>query len=94
MIDRIELKNMHSKELRNLRNMIREELDFRADVGSEIANREAWMSSTEWGEKVQELLKEERERTHAYIEDNAHSHIRDRMESMRDWERERSRAKG
>ena len=92
MIDRIELKNMHSKELRMLRNMIREELDFRADVGSEIANREVWMSSTEWGEKVQELLekenKEERERTHAYIEDNAHSHIRDRMESMRDWDRE------
>ena len=87
MIDRIELKNMHSKELRTLRNMIREELDFRADVGSEIANKEVWMSSTEWGEKVQELLKEERERAHAYIEDNAHSHIRDRMESMRDWDR-------
>ena len=88
MIDRIELKNMHSKELRTLRNMIREELDFRADVGSEIANKEAWMSSTEWGDKVQELLKEERERAHAYIEDNDHSHIRDRMEHMRDWDRE------
>ena len=87
MIDRIELKNMHSKELRELRNMIREELDFRADVGSEIANREAWVSSTEWGEKVQELLKEERKRAHAYIEDNDHSHIRDRMEHMRDWDR-------
>ena len=89
MIDRIELKNMHSKELRTLRNMIREELDFRADVGSEIANKEAWVSSTEWGEKVQELLlKEERKRAHDYIEDNAHSHIRDRMEHMRDWDRE------
>ena len=89
MIDRIELKNMHSKELRMLRNMIREELDFRADVGSEIENKEkgVWLGATEWGEKVQELLKEERERTHAYIEDNAHSHIRDRMEHMRDWDR-------
>ena len=78
MIDRIELKNMHSKELRMLRNMIREELDFRADVGSEIANREAWMSSTEWGEKVQELLekenKEERERMHAYADEAATAH--------------------
>ena len=80
---------MHSKKLRELRNMIREELDFRADVGSEIENKEAWMSSTEWGEKVQEERKkeEERERAHAYIEDNNHSHIRDRMESMRDWNR-------
>ena len=39
MIDQIELKNMHSKELRILRNMIREELDFRADIGSEIDER-------------------------------------------------------
>ena len=87
-MNRIDIKNMHSKELRTLRRMIREELDFRADVGSEIANKEAWMSSTEWGEKVQELLKEERKRAHAYIEDNDHSHIRDRMEHMRDWDRE------
>ena len=55
----MDIKNMHSKELRNIRNMIREELDFRADVGSEIANKEVWMSSTEWGERVQELRKEE-----------------------------------
>ena len=77
MIDRIELKNKHSKELRTLRNMIREELDFRADVGSEIANREAWVSSTEWGEKVQGLLKveEDRKRMHAYADESAHSHI-------------------
>ena len=36
MIDRIDIKNMHSKELRDIRNMIREELDFRADVDREI----------------------------------------------------------
>ena len=47
MIDQIELKNMHSKELRTLRNMIREELDFRADVGSEIDNKNAWVSANE-----------------------------------------------
>ena len=66
MIDKIELKNMHSKELRNLRNMIREELDFRADVGSEIANREAWMSSTEWSKEVLELREKEEERGKKY----------------------------
>lgn len=35
-MDISEIKNMHSKELRELRNMIRKELDFRADVGKEI----------------------------------------------------------
>ena len=78
MIDRIKLKNMHSKELRTLRRMIREELDFRDDIGSEIANKEAWVSANEWGEKVQELLekenKEERERMHAYADEAATAH--------------------
>ena len=78
MIDRIELKNMHSKELRTLRRMIREEFDLRDDIGSEIANKEAWVSANEWGEKVQELLekenKEERERMHAYADEAATAH--------------------
>ena len=76
-MNRIDIKNMHSKELRMIRSMIREELDFRDDIGSEIANREAWVSSTEWGEKVQGLLKEEedRKRMHAYADESAHSHI-------------------
>ncbi len=80
MIDRIELKNMHSKELRTLRKMIREELDFRDDIGSEIANKGAWLGANEWGERVQELLekenKEERERMHAYADEAAHAQIR------------------
>ena len=33
---RIDIKMMHSTELRELRSMIREELDFRAEVGKEI----------------------------------------------------------
>ena len=37
---RIDVKMMSSKELRELRNMIREELDFRADVGQEIQENE------------------------------------------------------
>ena len=69
MINQIELKNMHSRELRTLRNMIRKELDFRADVGSELDNRDAWVSSTEWGKKVQEMRKEERESAAAYSDE-------------------------
>ena len=78
MIDRIELKNMHSKELRTLRRMIREELDFRDDIGSEIANKEAWLGADKWGERVRELREEEEARTrmHAYADEaSAHSLI-------------------
>ena len=78
-MNRIDLKNMHSKELRDMRKMIREELDFRADVGSELENKEAWMSSTEWSAKVQEDIeaaaeknqKEARERSYDYIEESS-----------------------
>ena len=37
---RIDVKMLGSKELRILRSMIREELDFRADVGTEIERRD------------------------------------------------------
>ena len=93
-MNRMDIKNMHSKELRTLRNMIREELDFRADVGSEIANKEVWMSSTEWGVRVQELRKEENknENAHEYIEEVCRSYaLRGRMEHMRDWDRENNK---
>ena len=33
---RIDIKMMHSTELRELRSMIKEELDFRAEIGNEI----------------------------------------------------------
>ena len=33
---KIDIKMMHSAELRELRSMIRDELDFRAEVGKEI----------------------------------------------------------
>ena len=39
MPTKVDIKGLHSKELRELRNMIREELDFRADVGREISER-------------------------------------------------------
>ena len=71
-LNRIDIKMLHSKELRELRDMVKKELDFRADVGSEIENKEAWMSSTEWSEKVQEInTAEERERSYAYIEESS-----------------------
>jgi hypothetical protein len=37
---RIDIKMMHSTELRELRSMIRDELDFRAEVGKEINERQ------------------------------------------------------
>ena len=37
-MDRIDLKNMHSTELRTLKKMIQEELNFRDDIGKEINN--------------------------------------------------------
>ena len=91
-MNRIDIKMLHSKELRELRNMIREELDFRADVGSEIENKKEWVSATEWSARVQQQdKKEERERSYAYIEESTPytPHIKERMESMRDWERTR-----
>tara|TARA_B100000749_G_scaffold226606_1_gene182234 strand:+ start:55 stop:228 length:174 start_codon:yes stop_codon:yes gene_type:complete len=42
-VTRIDVKMMESKELRTLRNMIREELDFRADIGQEIQENEKKM---------------------------------------------------
>ena len=40
MMSRIDVKMMESKELRELRMYIREELDFRADIGREIQENE------------------------------------------------------
>ena len=37
---RIDVKMMESKELRELRMYIREELDFRADIGKELKSNE------------------------------------------------------
>ena len=38
---KIDIKMIHSTELRELRSMIREELDFRAEVGKEINEQQA-----------------------------------------------------
>lgn len=70
MMTKIEIKDTHSKDLRNLRKWIREELDFRADVGKEIEERE---------KKLDNLIDDDYE----------FPHIRERMKSMRDWDRKR-----
>ena len=36
MMTKVELKNMHSTELRKLKKRIQEELNFREDIGKEI----------------------------------------------------------
>ncbi len=71
MTTTLELKNMHSNELRALRDMVKKELDFRADVGSEIENKEKWLGADQWSERVQELRKEEREKTANYIDESS-----------------------
>ncbi len=77
MITTLELKNMHSNELRELRDMVKKELDFRDDIGSEIKNKEKWLSADQWSERVQELnTAEERERTARYIDESSAMNVR------------------
>ena len=75
MMTRIDVKKMHSRELRELRNMIREELDFRADVGTEIERRDLekkeWISAAEWSNRIEKYSEvEERERLARYIDES------------------------
>ena len=63
---KLDVKMHSSKVLRKIRQMIREELDFRADVGREIESSAAQSD----------------------MEDKF-PHIRERMESMRDWDRKK-----
>ena len=59
---RIDVKMMDSKELRELRTMIRKELDFRAEIGQELEDGriKEWISATEWSARIQKE-KEEKE---------------------------------
>ena len=70
-MDSVDIKMYSSKELRKMRQMIREELDFRADVEKEIVERE---------KKLDNLIDDDYE----------FPHIRERMGSMRDWDRRKS----
>ena len=61
---RIDLKMKSSKELRTLRNLIRKELDFRADIGQELEDGggiKEWVSAAEYSARIQKE-KEKKER--------------------------------
>ena len=61
---RIDVKMMDSKELRELRTLIRKELDFRADIGQELEDGggiKEWVSAAEYSARIQKE-KEKKER--------------------------------
>ena len=53
----IDVKKMHSKELRELRTMIRKELDFRAEIGEELEDGriKEWISAAEYSARIQKM---------------------------------------
>ena len=55
MMTRIDLKMKSSKELRELRTLIRKELDFRADIGEELEDGgiKEWVSAAEYSARIQ-----------------------------------------
>ena len=56
-MSRIDVKMKSSKELRELRTMIRKELDFRADIGEELEDGriKEWISATEYSARIQKM---------------------------------------
>ena len=54
-MSRIDVKMKSSKKLRELRNMIRKELDFRADIGQELEDGriKEWVSAAEYSARIQ-----------------------------------------
>ena len=52
---RIDVKMKSSKELRELRTMIRKELDFRAEIGEELEDGriKEWVSAAEYSARIQ-----------------------------------------
>ena len=55
MMTRIDVKMKSSKELRELRTMIRKELDFRAEIGEELEDGriKEWVSAAEYSARIQ-----------------------------------------
>ena len=52
---RIDVKMKSSKELRELRTMIRKELDFRSEIGEELEDGriKEWVSAVEYSARIQ-----------------------------------------
>ena len=61
-MSRIDVKMKSSKELRELRTMIRKELDFRAEIGEELEDGriKEWVSATEYSARIQKEKENER----------------------------------
>ena len=55
MMSRIDVKMKSSKELRELRTLIRKELDFRAEIGEELEDGriKEWISAAEYSARIQ-----------------------------------------
>ena len=70
MMSRVDIKMMHSNELRELKKMIQEELNFRDDIGKEIQQTHNQPVSHHY--KIEDSLftKEEEERIRIYEEKN------------------------
>ena len=56
-MSRIDVKMMDSKQLRELRTMIRKELDFRAEIGEELEDGriKEWISAAEYSARIQKM---------------------------------------
>ena len=56
-MSRIDVKMKSSKELRELRTLIRKELDFRAEIGEELEDGriKEWVSAAEYSAKIQKM---------------------------------------
>ena len=54
-MSRIDVKMKSSKELRELRTLIRKELDFRAEIGEELEDGriKEWVSAAEYSARIQ-----------------------------------------
>ena len=74
MMTRIDVKMMNSKELRETKNMIEDELTFRASIGKELKSNEisrrnkgidelhdknVWLSAEDWSTNHLKLRKED-----------------------------------
>ena len=57
-MDILDIKMYSSKVLRNIRKMIREELDFRADVGREIESSTAQLDMKDKFPQIREKMEE------------------------------------
>ena len=67
-MSRIDVKMKSSKELRELRTLIRKELDFRAEIGEELEDGriKEWVSAVEYSARIQkekEVKKNDEEKT-------------------------------